>query len=277
MGSLLKILLRFMLPILIIILVFTNLGVLYGVLLLIAIMLFFVYKNMDMIYRYFGNKAYAVRDMDKSLAMFEKAASCKFARTDTKILYGYLLLKSGFPEKAGKIFDEIINKSLLRDEKNLAKSNLALVKWKNGEIDVAISMLEDVIRDYKNTNIYGSLGYLYTLSGDLEKSLKFNLEAYAYNDTSPVILDNLAQVYFLRKELDNAKEIYDKLINMKPAFPEAYYNYSLFLLENGEEEEAVKQLKKAKEYNFNYLSTIKKRDIDELLAQLERNNSYDRN
>jgi len=118
----------------------------------------------------------------------EKACSAAKGRPSVKILYGYLLLKTGKLEEAEKVFEELLNSNIDNAGLLQAKSNYALVLWKKGQLKDGIKMLEDVFSNYKNTTIYGSLGYLLILDGDMNKALNFNKEAYEYNSSDPVIL-----------------------------------------------------------------------------------------
>ena len=156
-----------------------------------------------------------------------------------------------------------MNRSIPENEKMLAKSIKALVTWKKGNLDEAIEMLEDVITKFETSNIYGSLGYMYILKGDMDKALEFNLKAYGYNDDHDVILDNLGQTYYLMGYLEKAKDIYEKLINkkIKPTFPEVYYNYGLLLHKMDEKEDALENFNKALNYKTTFLSTISKEEI----------------
>ena len=54
------------------------------------------------------------------------------------------------------------------------KQNYALLLWKEGNLSEAIKITEEIIEDYKNTVIYGNLGYFYILDGQKEKALEFN-------------------------------------------------------------------------------------------------------
>ena len=138
----------------------------------------------------------------------------------------------------------MIDSDMDEDSKIKAKSNYALVLWKKGELDSAINLLEEVLSEYTSTVVYGSLGYLYILKGDLEKAVEFNKEAYDYNDSDPIILDNLGNAYYLTGELSKSKEIYKELMNLNPQFPEAFYNYSLLLKKLGKLDEALDYMKK---------------------------------
>jgi len=76
-----------------------------------------------------------------------------------------LLLKTGKLEEAEKVFEELLNSNIDNAGLLQAKSNYALVLWKKGQLKDGIKMLEDVFSNYKNTTIYGSLGYLLILDG----------------------------------------------------------------------------------------------------------------
>ncbi len=217
-----------------------------------------------------ANKAYASGDNTGVLNWLERAYKTGAAKSNVVTTYGYMLLKSGKLEEAMKIFEEHMRSpKISNNELYDVQANYALGLWKQGKLDEAITLLEKVISKYKNTNIYGSLGYLYNLKGDLEKALSFNLEALDYNSSGAVIVDNLGQTYFLLGDQDKAIETFKKLMELNPKFPEAYYDYALVLDKQGDTEKSIEMLKKAQEFKTNYLSVIAKEDIDSKLTELQ--------
>lgn len=221
-----------------------------------------------------ANAAYQKGNIDETTALLHKAYKTGSAKASIVTTYGYVLLKYGKLEEAIKIFKEQLASSKLSDnDRYSVKSNYALAMWKKGELDKAISLSEEIITHYKNTSIYGSLGYLYIVSGDLEKALKFNLEAYDYNNTNGVILDNLAQTYFLMENLEKSDELFKKLISLKPKFPEAFYDYALLLEKMGDKDKCAEMLKNALQYKTNYLSAITAEEIEGKLQEIEAGNS----
>ncbi|OPX43759.1 beta-barrel assembly-enhancing protease [Ruminiclostridium hungatei] len=220
-------------------------------------------------YKFKTNKAYARGNAEETLFWLERVYKTGVAKPNAITTYGYLLLKDGRLEEAMKIFQEQFNMPNISntDYYNI-KANYALGLWKQGKLEEAVALLEKIIPDYKNTNIYGSLGYLYNLQGDLEKALKFNLEASEYNSTGGVILDNLGQTYYLMGDLEKAQETFKKLMTLNPKFPEAYYDYALVLEKLGDRENAVAMLKDAQQHKINYLSAVTKEHIEAKLAQL---------
>jgi tetratricopeptide (TPR) repeat protein len=236
----------------------------------LAYILLLMYINRTKVFSYAGSVNYSKGSIEKALVWFERAYKSGRAKPKTVTSYAYLLLKSGNIGDARKILEKQMDSNILKDEKIYAKANMALVKWKQGELHEAIEILEEVIPDFENSTIYGSLGYLLIQNGDLDKALEFNLKAYEYNDSNDIILDNLAQVYYLRGEYDKALEIFDKLIPKKPSFPEAYYNYGLTLHKTGDNENALENMNKALEYKTSFLSTVTKDEIKAGIDSIER-------
>lgn len=260
---------RIIVPIAVIIVSFYIHPLLGTAVILVSIGLLF-YFNRYQVYALKGRQYYANNDMEKAIIYFRKAMSAKKPSPDIVISYGYLLLKNGDPDNAEKVIDNLINrKDTPDDKKEIARALKALIIWKKGDIDKAIETLEDVLKKVETTNIYGSLGYLYILKGDLDKALEFNLKAYDYNSSNAVILDNLGQVYYLRGEYDKATEIYEKLMEQNPSFPDAYYNYAMLLKAKGEKEKALETVKKAQNYKLSFLSTVKEENINALINELE--------
>lgn len=227
-------------------------------------------KIASSIYVIKANSAYQKGNTQEAINQLEKAYKTGSAKVGVVTTYGYLLLKSGRLEESLKIFKEQLNSTKIADNDLYSlKANYALALWKNGDLDRAIAMYEEIFPYYKNTNVYGSLGYFYLLKGDLEKALKFNQEAMGYNSTGAVILDNLGQTYFLMDELDKAEEVFKKLIALSPKFPEAYYDYALVLEKLGKKELCTQNLRTALNYKPNFLSGVTTEQIEEKLNQVE--------
>jgi tetratricopeptide (TPR) repeat protein len=226
-----------------------------------------LYKIRTDIFSTIGKLYYAKGNEKKAFAWLKRAYNKGNSNIRNVVNYGYLLLRSGNIEDSEKIFNGLNEKAMSKDEKNIVESNIALVLWKKGDLDTAVSMLTNVIKDYKNTIIYGSLGYLLVLKGDLDCALEFNKEAYEYNNSNTIILDNIGQTYYLRGEYEKAEEIYGKLMSMDPAFPEAYYNYGLLKIKKGEINEGIEMMEKSLEYKFSFLSTVTREQIEKELAK----------
>lgn len=195
---------------------------------------------------------------------------------EMKVFYAFYLMKHGRFEDARSIFDEYIFpfekdvKKASKDTKVQIKQNYALLLWKEGNLGEAIKITEDIIKDYKNTVVYGNLGYFYILDGQKERALEFNLEAYDFASDDAVISDNLAYSYYLNEDYDKAEEIYEAMHSKKnpPSFPEGFYNYGLVALKKGDKEKAKELFEKALLQKFSNLSDLDKETVEKALAEL---------
>ena len=264
MKSFIKITLKYILPFVIIIMVIL-MNPVAGFAALLVFIVYVLYNGRAVLCSFIGGIKYLRGLMDQALKWFKRGYETKKARPKSVISYAYLLLKTGNLVEAGLVLSKLLEKNNSKEDELYAKSNLALVYWKKGDLDSAVSTLQEVIEEYKTSTVYGSLGYLLILKGDLDKALEFNLEAYDYNCANTVILDNLGQTYYLKGMYEKSLETYETLIGKKPGFPEAWYNYALLLLKLDQKEKAVEMLKKALDSKFSFLSDITK---DLVAAQL---------
>jgi tetratricopeptide (TPR) repeat protein len=264
-GSFQRFILNILLPIAIVAIA-TFYNTLLGLLALLIYSGIIIYNRRAGMMAFFGKGAYAKGDMEKAVKWYDRVIRSGAAKTVTKIEYGYIMLRAGDVEKSGEIFQKLLQSKLTDEEKAIVNSNYALLLWKTGHLDDAISLFEEIIPYYKTTSVYGSMGYLLIIKGDLDRALAFNQEAYEYNSSNKIILDNLGQTYYLKGENDKALEIYEKLIAQNPTFPEAYYNYSLALAKKGDYRNAYEYSQQALDRKLSFLSNISR---DEMLAKSE--------
>ena len=258
---------KIVLPILLVFILF-KLDIYLGILAILGCVFYMLFKRRTDIFSMIVKLYYARGQEKKALEWMKKSYNNGNSKTRNIVNYGYLLLRSGNIEDSEKIFNELKKREMSEEDKYIVDSNVALVLWKKGDLETAVKMLSDVFKNYKNTIIYGSLGYLLILKGDLDFALQFNKEAYEYNGENTIILDNLGLTYYLRGEYDKAEEIYEQLMSRSPTFPEAYYNYGLLQIKKGEVEKAVELMKKALEFDFSFLSTVSREEIEQELEKL---------
>ena len=225
-----------------------------------------------------GNTLVAAEYMHKMLRFHPNAKA--------KILAGYFFLKKNRMEDAKIAFEQYIltDKKINKPEKirkkdgkivlnrtaMTAKINYALYLWKSGDLQKAIELLEFVHKRMRTTELYCNLGYLYILSGDLEKALKYNLKAYDYNPNHNGICDNLGYTYYTRGDFDAALDVYEEIMEheKKPGFPECYYNYGTVLAHFGEKEKAAKQFEYALQLEFDGFSNVSEKQVRDALKNL---------
>ena len=238
---------------------------------LIVFLIFLVVKRADLVAG-FAKIKYQKRQYPEAMKIFKIADKIGNLNVSNKLLLGYVCLRCGDLESARKHLQlcSTLTKRGSAD-RNQVNNILALVSWKEGDLAGAIEELEDVIDSgYKTTVVYQNLGIFYNLSGDSEKALKFNLEAYDYNSDDPIICDNLADSYAKAGDDEKAAEVYEGFIHAdpEPRFPEAYYGYGQVLIRLGKKEEGLRLIAKSLTKPFSYLSIRPKEEIEELYRSL---------
>jgi len=185
----------------------------------------------------------------------------------------FLAIKSNDLDQGEKII-EMVEKIPTKKDRDLREKRSILVykalwQWRKGEIseawDTIMALREE---NFRNTPYYGFLGFIANLVCSKEEALEYCREAYDYDETDMVILDNLGSVLLDMDRNVEAAEIYDKLMELNPHFVEAWYNYGRLLKAQGRLDEARVALKKAAELPFTGVTTIKKDDLQTLQASL---------
>lgn len=239
---------------------------LLGFLCFLGVVLYFLLPYIFMI---IGNKKYNEGSKEDSLIWYEKVYKLRQSSVKLKLTYTYVLIRLGQLDKAEQILEEFKKLDLTILDKASVTFNLSLVFWKSDRLPEAIKLLQDMYNDgFKSGLLYENLGFYYILSGDLEKALSFNLEAYTYSNTDITILDNLAYNYYCMNKYEEALEHYNMLISKSPPFASAYYYYGLTLEALERKEEALEILKKGLSCNFSYLSYVKKEQIEKEIQRL---------
>jgi tetratricopeptide (TPR) repeat protein len=267
MPPILKSILKLIVVILLIVMAF-QVNWLIGVAAIVVILGYFVYVNRSAMYAQRGNLAYMKGDREQALIWMEKAYVSKAFLPKHQIGYGYLLMKTGDLTKAEQMFEEVLQSAKTSDVRIQAKLNVATVYWLKNKRDEALSMLQELANEVKNTLVYGNYGYFQILQGDLEEALTYNLEAYAYNDNDITIMDNLAQNYFMLGRLNEADEMYTKVIAKTPKHAESYYFYARTLEQLGRMKEAREQIQTALGKELALVTPLTKEDITLFASEL---------
>jgi Flp pilus assembly protein TadD len=247
---------------------------LLGLVVIVALIGYASWSNRANLLASKAQEAGARGDTKTAVKLLEQAVRMNRKQPAIMASYAYMLLKDGQIDKA----DETIGTVRQMPGADKLELNVtiteALIRWKQGRLNDAIAMLEELHGKMQNTMLYGSLGYLYLEQGDLDKALAFNLEAYDYNDSDNVILDNLLATRILRGEWEEARELADALMDRNAKFPEAFYHAALVKEHFGYLESALEHCEWALERRFTAVSTEKRETIeakrDELAARLAR-------
>ena len=242
----------------------------YANLLIGIYLIYTVTKNIQTIRANRGIKAYNAGDTEKAIEILNKVANKKNAKPYIKSSYGYILLREGRLEESEKYLKEVSKVENLDDRTKYNNIlNYSILKWKQGNPKEGIELLESIKDKYTNSIFYEIYGYLSISTGDYEKSLEINKEAYDYNKTDDIITDNLAQSYYFLNEYDKAENLYKDIIN-DVKFPEAFHYYGLIKWEKGQYKEAYNLLLQSASLKSSFLSNVSKEELDDTFRKLEK-------
>ena len=212
------------------------------------------------------------KDAKAGLRWFERAYKRGMKPKQLEV-YAYYLLREGEVEKSETIYNSLLKQKMPPAAKLKIRSDYAVFLLKTGKIDEAIEELEEVTVNYNNTTTYGSLGYLYLLKNNKRRAESYNLEAYDYNSTDPVILDNLVQLYIKLENYGEAKKYAEELLERNPYFVEAYYDSAFVFLKLSDFVKAEEVIEKARNCKITFMSTVKEEELRELEKAIYEKNT----
>ena len=234
---------------------------------LIAILIFAIFKLTPAILKMAAVKALANGDNNKAVSLYKKAAQIFGGNNQYKTEYALVLMRVGEFKQAETVLNSIIiDRKIPQKDKINAKTYRAMAYHKQGRTDEAIEAMEELFETSKNTVVYAMLGYLKQLSGDAE--LEFCKEAYEYNSDDRDICDNMLVAYIRTGDFENADKISEELREKYPQFVEGFYHSALLELKKGNRQKAKEFLEKTSECRRSMLTTVSEEEIEELRKEI---------
>lgn len=187
--------------------------------------------------------------------------------------YSVLLLRDGGEENYQKVKNLLAKiqraPELTKDDRVQLLMNFAIADWKLGNREKAVKLLESAHREHPCGLTYETLGFLYVEVGDAENALRFNTEAYEYDDEASVTLDNLGQLHYrLLDDKQKAKEYFDKAHEQKPGQIDTLWFLSRYDLEAGDKAAALEKLETALDGRFSPLNYVTRAQVEEEIKRL---------
>ncbi len=262
-----KSILQILLPGIAIYLIYTILGLRWGILAFLVYALIYCFIKRPDILMVKGAKQYKA-DPEKGLAIMEKAMKTNRLKTDYVLYYSFVCLKAGEYDRAEEILDAAAHRNMSPEQSCRAAVNRSLLLWKRGDTPKAISILEEQLKLGKDRSVYGTLGQLLILNGQMQRAMELNREAYVFDKYDEAIVDNLALNYRLAGDLDSSWNLYKELTGKRLGVPIPYYNAGETLYAMGRKEEARDMMQNALGYSFSSLAVISREEIEERMAQI---------
>ena len=240
----------------------------------LALILAIAYSRRAAILGFLASQAYFVKgDEAKAYRLYQAAYKTTLMTSAGKVAFAAFCLYTDRFDRCERLLNEIENSSRsTQSDVGNAKHYRAILLWKQGNLDEAIEIMEEIHKEYTSTGTYGSLGVFYIdkakIDGSFAERLEFMLEAYDYNESDKTIADNLGETYLNLKEYEKAKEVYSKLLETQQISPVPYYNYGRLLKAMGDNEGAKENFEKSLNCRFTRTLTITREVVEEELESL---------
>lgn len=271
--KIMKFLNKWILPIIVAVILWFGIHPWAGIAAVILWIAYRIFMAREKLFVMFGQMAHIKSNLDKSIEYYRKAYDKDPENLKNALTYGYLLLKAGKADEAAEIIEPYADGDFNNDETLMARINLSLIRWKQGRREEAISILEVLhARGYESSVTHGNLGFFYIEMGeDMEnEAYKECRDAYTYNNDDYSIIENYARINHIVGKMDLAADLFEKLLKKKPVYPDPWYNAGLFYKDFGDNKKAKECFEKALSFNFTYLTSCERSDVEKALASVRK-------
>jgi len=215
-----------------------------------------------------GQRQYAKGNNTKALDILKKAHNASARYPLNSVTYAYILLRCGNDKESAAVLNYVLlNRKLKPDHKMVARQNLSLVYYRQGDVVEAMRIMQDVFAEYKTSNVYGTMGY-YKILMNAPDALDFALEAYEFNADDKIIADNLVQLYIAGGDLAKARELSDKSMEAGNKGVEIYYHAGQIALAEGNIDEARDMFENAQSCTRSFMTTVLEEEIERALESV---------
>lgn len=248
-------------------------SIILGAIVSLCVIAYAIYQYIPTFWAVKAQKAFADGDFNEAKRLYKKSVDTKHAKIQIRINYAYTLMRTGDFDEAEMILTPIV-RARSEKKKNLimnAKQQRCMVYYKQGRLDEAMEdAMEMFDSGYKNTQLYGMIGYFKLVRGDdLDEVTKFCEEAYDFNNEDRDIMDNLSICYYKKGEYDKAAELSDKIIADEPKFVEAYYHGAQIAVKRGEYKKAEELMSHIDECRWSNMTTVSRDEVDALNKEIK--------
>ena len=209
----------------------------------VLLILLFLYIRRGYIFFYRGAVAINKGPAEKIWPNFEKALKAG-VDTERQLMIGSAFVQRGDAARGLEILEKIIANPKAGESAKTATVTCSMGYWRLGDMDKAISVLEELSdAGYRDDNLSVNLESYLLETKDLEGAKKAIDTGRPEKTETNGLMDNRGWYYIQSGEWDKAKEVYDELIDDRNAkFPEAYLHGAQVSIHENDIEQAIDRL-----------------------------------
>lgn len=129
--------------------------------------------------------------------------------------------------------------------------------YKKKDFDKAKEKYEEILKiNPKSSDVYGNLGVIYKIKGDIQTAIKFYIEAIKLNPKNPLVYNNLGNAFKEIKNYKMAIQAYSDAIKINPKDFNAFNNLGIVYESIGDNNRAIAAYKEAVRVNPTHAKSI---------------------
>ena len=236
----------------------------------VALICLFLFLRRGYIFFYRGAVAMNKAPDEKVWKNFEKALKAG-VDTERKVMIGSAFVQRGDAGKGIEVLEKVMANPKAGDFAKTATVTCSMGYWRQGDIDKAIAVLEELSdTGYRDDNLSVNLESYLLEKKELDKAKKAMDEGRADKTETNGLMDNRGWYLIQKGEWKEAAELYDELIDDRNAkFPEAYLHGAQVSLHGGDIQQAIDRLGWGVSKKFFCTCMITKDYVEKLLLGLE--------
>ena len=133
----------------------------------------------------------------------------------------------------------------------------AIEFYKKKDFDKAKEKYEEILKiNPKASEVYGNLGVIYKIKGDIQNAIKFYVEAIKINPKNPSVFNNLGNAFKEIKNYKMAIQAFSDAIKLNPKDFNAFNNLGIVYESMGDNNRAIAAYKEAIKVNPTHAKSI---------------------
>lgn len=244
-----------------------------GMILLSICWMFFIYEQRSFLLSGLANIAMGSKKYNNAIKWYRYAATTTSASIINVKRYVVIGIKYSTVDEVKDTFEKILKIKEFKYEEDIIEIELmrSLILWKSNEIDLSVSTLENVIEKYEcDENVVATLAFLKVIKKDQDEYVSYTKKSFEKYPKNLIIRSLYGITLFLSGNIDESRDIFERLSEGITNIPDTFYYYGELLIEDGNESLALEMYKKAMRIiKQTIISTVTEENIKDKITMLE--------